>query len=84
MRMTEEQKTMHGSINQLQLFTCQYGSSGAKESGRYSVLVPCDLILNALATDKSAWDIDITASDIRINVSPGNIYFFIITSVVSS
>lgn len=73
MRMKEDQKVMSGSIQQLQLFTCKYSRLGKRDSGRYSVLVPCDISLAASAPSELGWHVDLAITDIRLNVSPATI-----------
>lgn len=73
LRMTEDQKVMSGSIQQLQLFTCKYSRLGKRDSGRYSVLVPCDISLAASAPSDSGWRVELIMTDIKLNVSPATI-----------
>lgn len=75
-RMQGEKQVIEGEITELKFYLCEFNPS-RRNATKHFIIQPCTISLHGNTPETNGMNISLSASDIRINISPGNYHIYI-------
>lgn len=71
-RMQGEKQVIEGEIADLKFYLCEFNPS-RRNATKHFIIQPCTISLHGNTPESNGMNISLSTSDIRINISPGNL-----------